>query len=219
MARTLGTSTLNALNAGSIVDRGLIKFEFTSGTYGFWTGSGQYTYDSLTYEGVGSLIRVNAFPSNTSGSAIGVEVELSSIADTALTNDILASIYDEEYNQQPVTIYTAYIDADTRTTLSVIQEFAGKVDKLEYRETVGGEARLIGSLESLARDFTRVGFRRRSDADQRLIDTNDGSLRHVAKAATQKIFWGRATPKESNGGGAPVAHTSVAGDNSLGARY
>lgn len=206
MAKALGTSTQNAIDAGDVIDRGLIKLELGSGTYGFWTGLGDYSYGGVTYEGAGSLIEVSALPSTVAGTALSVEVRLSAIANTELTNDILATIYDEEYSQKPVTIYTAYFSASTGTLLSVVTEFAGFIDAVNYDEEVGGEAVLIGSLESLARDFTRVGYRRRSQADQWTIDPNDGSLRHVSQAATQKIFWGRATPKENNGGGAPVKH-------------
>jgi hypothetical protein len=197
MAVTLPSGTLSALNAGDIIDRGLIRFDLGGGSYGFWTGVGPLVFGGLTYQGAGSLIQISAFPSTTSGGAISVEARLNSMPDSGLSPDVLSSIFAQDYNQRPVTIYTAYFNATTRALLSVETEYAGYIDKITQDETIGGEAVLVAQFESRARDFTRIGYRKRSDADQRRIDANDGGLRHVAVAATQKIYWGRNGPNGS----------------------
>lgn len=200
MALAIDTATLNALNAGLIADRTLVKFSIPGGPYGFWSGIGSLVWDGLTYVGAGSLIKISALAQVSDNSSVSVQAELSSIPDSQLTPDILATIENEVYHQMPVTIYTAYFNIETRALLSVETEFRGRIDRLIHTEFADGTYKIVGEFESISRDFLRTGFRMRTDTDQKTFAPNDGGLRHVQKAAVEKIYWGRNTPSSPKSG-------------------
>lgn len=215
MALAIDTGTLSALNSGIIADRTMIKFVLAGGTYGFWSGQGTFNWDGIDYVGSGSLIKISTLTQVTDNSSVSVQAELSSIPDTQLTPDILAMIENEIYHQQPVTIYTAYFNIETRALLSVETEFRGRIDRLTHTETADGEYKIVGEFESISRDFLRTGFRMRTDVDQKTFAPNDGGLRHVQKAAIEKIYWGRNTPSSPKSGATgPTGHRSQSGNTS-----
>ncbi|MEL6738348.1 MAG: hypothetical protein AAFO28_05440, partial [Pseudomonadota bacterium] len=80
----------------------------------------------------------------------------------------------------------------------------GRLDTLEVNEEIGGEAAISAKVESPARGLGRRGGRMRSDADQRLIDPNDGFFRNVAFAGERTLYWGGPRPARAgqvvNGG-------------------
>ncbi|MEK9751751.1 MAG: hypothetical protein VW338_00870 [Rhodospirillaceae bacterium] len=190
MAYGIDASTLAELQAGRANDRYMVLFDLVSGYYGFWGGLGTFSYNAVTYVGAGSLIGVEDVGQVSDGSAVPLILTLTAIPNSDLSPDVLASIENETYHQRPVVIMTAYFST-AGVLISVETEYRGYVDKITHEHVVGGEAVLRVHLESKARDHTRRGYRMRSDADQRLIDPNDGGLRHTIQAATVPILWGR----------------------------
>ena len=196
MAYDLSPTTKERLDAGRIVDRGLILFDLPSGFYGFWTGAGPFVYGGITYVGAGSLIEVSAVSQVTDGSAVPVTVRLSAVDQSPLTPDVLITIESEAYHQRPVTIMTAYFDPVSGDLLSVEREYRGYIDQIVHEEQPGKPYTLLCNLESKARDYLKIGYLKRSDAVQRLIDVNDGSLVYAAFAGTQNVFWGKKVPSK-----------------------
>ena len=194
MAYGISTATKERLDEGKIVDRGMILFDLPSALYGFWTGVGPFVYAGVTYVGAGSLLEVNDISQVTDGSAVPVTIRLSAVDQSALTPEVLVTIEDEQYHQRPVTIMTAYFDPVTGGLLSVEREYRGYIDQITHEEGVGKPYSLLCKLESKARDFQKVGYMKRSDAVQRLIDPDDGSLRYAAFTGTQNIYWGKTAP-------------------------
>lgn len=193
MALAFDPATQTALQAGRVADRGMILFDLGSGLYGFWTGLGPWMHGGVSYVGAGGLISIEGVKQVSDLSAVQVTARLASKAGTPLTPDILATIEDEDWHQQPVMISTAYFDPDTSALLSVEVEYRGVIDKLTHLIGEDGEAVLEGQFESRFRDHQRSGSRVRSDLDQRQIDPADDGLRHVTTVATDKILFGRST--------------------------
>lgn len=200
MALAIDTATLNALNAGRVADRSLVKFLLPGGTYGFWTGLGTLSWDGVDYVGAGALLELSAYTQVSDNSSVSVTASMCAVPGTDLTPNVLANIESEAYHQQLVYIYTAYIDQDTRALLSVVTEFKGRIDKLTHENSADGPYRIVANFESISRDFLRTGFRMRTDADQKTFAPDDGGLRHVQKAAIETIYWGRNPPKSPKGG-------------------
>ncbi|WP_375458891.1 DUF2163 domain-containing protein [uncultured Enterovirga sp.] len=193
MALALAGPTQTALDAGRIVDRAMILFDLGSGQYGFWSGLGPFTFEEITYVGAGSLIALDGVRQTSDLSAVQVKATLTSIPDTALTPDILATIEAEQYHQRPCTIMTAYFDPDTAALLSVEVEFRGMIDRIVHTEAVDRAAVLECHLESRFRDHTKTGYRMRSDGDQRRINPLDDGLAHVATVHSEQILFGRVS--------------------------
>lgn len=206
MVEFLNSTVQAQIATGRSADRSLLLFDFNphdqpgqdpAKMYGFWNGSGDIFIAGIKYQGVGLLIEINAYSSESDGSAVSVQVKLNAMEGSGLDPDILATIFQDItlYSQKPVTLSIRYIDPDTRVVQQDAVEYAGYVDKIEQQFVEGGENFLLVYCESRARDLTREGYRRHTDADQRLIDPNDGSLRHAQLAEDQKTYWGRATPE------------------------
>lgn len=193
--KTFDSNTLALLASGRAVARDLMLIDLASGLYGFWTGVGVLTYQSIDYVGAGTLIQLEPYAAVADLSAVPLVARLKAVPDSALSPDVLATIESEQYHQRPVVSSRSYIDPDTRAVLSVERCYRGYIDRIEHEDQVGGGAVLVAYLESKARDHTKTGYRMRSDTDQRRINANDGGLRHAAVAATQEIVWGRSTAK------------------------
>ena len=189
--RSFNATTLAKLDAGAIVTRGLLLFDFPSGLYGFWDGVGTLTYSGVDYVGSGQLISVEALNLVSGLAPPSITLTLTAIPDAGLTSDVLSSIEAEAYHQRPVTLNRAYIDPDTRALISVERVFRGYVDQISHEYTIGGGSVLTCAVESRARDNTRKGWRTRSDADQKRIDAADGGMRHATIAGSQVIYWGK----------------------------
>lgn len=203
MPRALNSTTVAALEDGRIKTRGMIRFDLGSGSYGFWTGVGPFAYAGLTYVGAGSLIEVEGLEQSSGLQSVSITARLTSVPNSDLTPDILATIENEVYHQKPVTIYTAYFDPDTSALMSVEIEYRGYIDQIVHKWTAAGEAVIEGHFESKFRDLSRSGYRVRSDADQKRLLSNDNSLRHVSTVASERILFGR-TQQQAPSVAAPV---------------
>ncbi|MGE4340421.1 MAG: hypothetical protein AB7E55_31400 [Pigmentiphaga sp.] len=196
--RVIDASTLAQLEAGAIVERDMILFDFPSGYHGFWTGLGPLVWNALTFNGIGSLISVGAIEESSGLDAIPLEIRLRAIPDSGLSPDILGTIEAEQYHQRTLIIYRAFFSPDSRALLSVEPRYRGYIDQIEHDVGAGGEYALVGRVESRALDHTRTGYRLRSEADQLLIDDEDTGLRYAGLAGKQQIWWGTNPPKKIN---------------------
>ncbi|MGF7160123.1 hypothetical protein FHS85_001746 [Rhodoligotrophos appendicifer] len=194
--RTIDAPTLATIEAGAIAERDMILFDFPSGFHGFWTGDGVFTWNGLTFNGTGSLLSVASIEERDDLGSVALEVRLRALPEAGLTGDVLAEIESEAYHQRPVTIYKAFFHPLTAALLSVSVRYRGTLDQIEHDEAADGEYTLIGRIECRSRDHTRTGYRLRSDADQRLIDPDDGGLRYAIGASRQQVYWGAERPKK-----------------------
>jgi hypothetical protein len=185
-----------ALDAGRVVRREFLRFEFGTGTYGFWSGIGPITYSGLVYQGAGSIIKISPLSGTTDGSSVPIQIRMSSIPNSELTPDVLAGIEDEDYNKRPVKLYRGFYDPANYTILDARWlRWSGTVDYIEHEIEPGGQAHLIFHCESRRLDDQRTGYRMRSDEDQRLIEANDRFFEHVATVGSRTIDWGRRPEK------------------------
>jgi hypothetical protein len=194
MSRLVETATLDALDAGAIIDRGAVLLELGSGAYGFWTGAGIRVHGGVNYVGAGSLIQIDGIRQTAGLESVPVVGRLTAIANSDLTPDVLANIENEIYHQHPVSVSTWYF-ATNGVFLSEFLEYRGYIDRIVHTESVNGDSVLEFHCESRFRDHQRSGYRVRSDNDQKRINQFDNGLQHVAKVATERVLFGRsATP-------------------------
>lgn len=189
--RSLDPAVEGHLAAGHSSRRTLLLLDLPSGLWGFWTGFGAIEVDGVTFVGAGSLATIQGLNEQSGLSAVPVVIALKSVPDTALTPDVLATIENEAYHQRPATIFSAWLDPDTRALVAVDQEYRGYIDRVAHKDQEGGQTLLEVTLESKARDHHKTLGRVRGDADQRRIDPADAGLSYAATAAKFDIVWGR----------------------------
>ena len=190
--RTLSPEVLDTLDKGRAVIRSLLRFDFGK-TYGFWTGSSEWTYNGVTYV-PGGIITIAAIPGQMGFESQGLELELAQAVDKGLTPDVLSTIETEIYHQKPVTISDAHFDPDTNALLFVEPMYRGYVDTIEHEK--GPDGRLTMRCESRAVDNVKANYRVRSNADQQQISANDNFFQYVESAQKEDVFWG-ATKKKN----------------------
>lgn len=190
---------LDLLDSGEIVERGMLLFDLPSGLYGFWDGGYDLVHEGITYL-PGKVIQVEDATFGSNLASTSLVLRLSAIPDTDLTEDVLATIEQEDYHQRPVTISIMYIHPETREIIGVEREYRGYIDKIEHNYSVGGNAELMCYLESRARDHSRQGHRTRNDEDQKRILSNDKFFSHAGLSGSTPIYWGRLPPSPTGGG-------------------
>lgn len=191
MPRSYNSAVQSALDAGRVGDRTLVTMVLGSGTYGFWSGQGTFSFNGVTYVGAGSLIEIEGIKQTSDLSAVAVVGRLTAIANSDLSPDVLATIENEVYHQRPCSISTAYFDVDTGGLLNVEIEYDGIIDRIVHTESIDGRAQIEVYLESNFRDHQRSGYRMRSSADQHRIDDTDTGLRYVNSVADEPVTFGR----------------------------
>lgn len=197
MALALDTATRTALNAGAVSFRYLAKFELDDDTYYF----GNHTpgdYISVLGEswyGLGGLAQVSDLRTQSGLAADEATLRLNGtflmVVPEGYENasSWLRDVLQQDMINRRCTIYELIEQADTGAPLTAIQKFAGPIDRtpldLEQPE-------LSIRVRSNRQALTWANGRSRSDADQRRIDVDDGSLRHVTDVAARggKLAWG-----------------------------
>lgn len=185
-------AVLAQIAKGAYTSTHLLLFDFVEGLYGFWGGHGPVTVNGVTYVGAGSLIEVSQVNLGSDLAASPLTVAVRALPETALSPDVLATIDNYGYKNRPAHLSLAYFDPVAGTIVTAFQWWQGYVDTIEHNQTVGGEYSLIAHLEPLSLDHSRVGYRLRSDADQRLIDPADRFFEHAGTTAVMKIQYGRS---------------------------
>lgn len=167
------------LNEGRVKIGSGVKFEFGTGTYGFFSGKGALDYNGLTYKG-NSIIEIDepAFALGTSANP--VTMRLPARSDFGLTPDKLLLIEEEEYKGRPVTLYDFYFDPDDNAFLHAEPTFYGYVDTIDHREE-GDDAWLEANIETESIDNFREGYRYASHEDQQLVSAGDMFFEHAAR--------------------------------------
>lgn len=190
---SLPSTVLDLLDEGRISIRGLIRFEFGTGTYGFIKANAPLVYGGLTYQ-PGGLITVSDLNSETGLIAKQFSVSLASSPDDGLTPEVLQNIESEDYRDRPVKVYDAYFHPDTNEHLFTQILMKGYVDTIEHLESTNTGYTIVANCETRALDYSRLNGRFRSDADQRRRSATDGFFVNAALRGREKIYWGSADP-------------------------
>lgn len=193
---------LEKLDKGEIVIRGMIRFDFGTGTYGFIRSNQPLTYNGLTYV-PGGLIQVSELNDAVGLSAQQFSITLAASPDDDLTPNVLRTIEAEDYRDRPVTIFDAQFDPDTGALLSVETMRRGYVDLIRHVRDYQTGYTIIADCESRAIDYTRKNGRKRSDADQQRRYPGDKYFQNASLRGRELVAWGReATPSNVvNSGG------------------
>jgi hypothetical protein len=194
MARSVDAATLARLQAGTISRTEMLLFDLPSpsGLIGFFSGIGTFEWSGVTFTGAGTLFEIDTIGSSMDGSAVPLVIRLNGDARAGLTPTVLATIESVQYRGRPVTVYRRYMHPETYAELSTELIYRGKIDTMVHKIQEGEQAVLECHTENVLIDLARSGYRMRSDADQRLIDANDGSMRFTSTVPDFKIDWGSA---------------------------
>lgn len=186
--KTIATAALEALDRGDAIVTGAVEIGATPPVR-VWGGNGRLPFDGRTFEGIGDRGLVQVVGGALGGTSQAITLTLSGIEP-----EVLQLLDADEVSGAPAVLWRLIFSSDGNTLLDYNVWARGRLDQLPQEEEVGGTATIKAVLETAARGLSRRGGRMRSDADQRLIDPNDGFFKHVSYAGQKTLYWGGRKP-------------------------
>jgi hypothetical protein len=164
----------------------LADMEFDSGTVYAWTGIGDLSYNSQTYQGVGHFGSISPVSESTDLTANGVTLTLSGVP-SALLSAVLGSV---THNNE-VTLRLALIDSNGALVVDPYILFKGLMDIPSISDT--GETSIIQiQVENRLIDLQRKREIRYTNEAQLALYTGDVGLEYVASLQDKEINWGKS---------------------------
>lgn len=195
MAYTIPSLMQDQLDLPERYSAVFLTFVLGTNTYGFWTGAGPKTYNSILYNTGGSLIEMSSFDQNADGSVSECTLKLSASPDKGLDDDALMTFYDEDWQFGRVTIQLAYLDPDTLDPVGAILFIRGVIYEAPFRRGPGVGSYIEARVVSQGIKLSENGGRYRNNATQIALDPTDTSLVDIGAlgaSITKQIKWGQA---------------------------
>jgi hypothetical protein len=160
MSRVLDSGTAAAFSAPTTRPLTLVMLTFLSGVQYVWSGVGPFTWNGMTFQGMGDLGNIEDIAESSSVQAEGTSVTLSGI-----NNADLAESMEDSQPGLPAKVWYGGLDATGALVGDPVLQFSGYIDQPTI--TVGAEESTIRiALESRMNDHGRPNCRRYTSADQ-----------------------------------------------------
>lgn len=200
--RVMSQTALEALEEGTARITAAIAID-TAEPLRVWGGQGYLTLEGETYSPIGdSEVGI------ATGATIGGVAQNMSLSLSGIEPEILELLDAADAQGAGVAVWTVLFDSSGTQLLDAHVHRRGRIDRLPVSETAGGTSTITAEVESPGRGLGRRTGRMRSDADQRLINSSDGSMRLVSFAAEKTLYWGGRRPSRA---GSSVGGTSAGG--------
>lgn len=184
MARDISSAFTDEINAKLLRPAFFIKAEFDSGDVRVWTGIGEKTYDSETYQGLGNFLSMSAIQESQDLQANGVQFNLSGVPSSYISIALA-----EDYQWRPISMWFAVLDTDKSIIADPYLVFQGKMDVLEIVDN-GEESSLVMYAENDLIILTRDKERRYTPEDQKKDYPSDKGFDFVPLIQDVEITWG-----------------------------
>lgn len=198
--KTYSAAWKAALAAGSAVTHGAVKI-MTTPPFLVWSGAGNLTIGADTFVGVGDAGLVMASGGQIGGTEDGITLQLSGV-----DPDVAGLVDYAALRNAQTEIWRLGCDPSAQVVLDAQVFDRGRLDKVTREDVLGGTATLKAAVETAARGLGKKTGRITSDADQRMINPNDGSSSRVTSAGDLTMAWGGKPPARAGAalpGGAP----------------
>lgn len=194
--KSIATAALDALDKGKAIVVGAVEIAADPAVR-VWGGHRPLELEVLpgdvrTFQPLGdrSLVKV-------AGGAIGGQAQSITLVLSGIEPAVLELLDSSEVAGAPATLWRLIYDSSGTRLLGFNVWARGRLDTLPRDEEIGGTASITATIETPARSSGMRGARLRSDADQRLIDANDGFFKHIAYAGEKKLHWGGRRPERA----------------------
>ena len=185
MARNLTAAMISALTAATVSPRLLAFFDFPSGAVRVWTGQGDQSWDSQTWNGIGSFGTFRPPQTGSDISAKGAEFGL-----TGIPSSTLSAALGDAYQGKICKCWLACLDSAGAIVADPYLISYGFMDTMTIDEG-GATASVKITSESRLKDLERPRVRRYTDEDQQHEYPGDLGLEFVAAIQNLPIHWGQ----------------------------
>ncbi len=203
MPRTLSSEMIAALAAPVVRLAVFAELQMSNETLYMWSGLGPITWNGMTFQGVGTLGKVEGISEDTTVEAKGVQISLSGIP-----SSMISEALDNMRLMQPVNLWLACFTAAGQVISDPVVSFSGLMDKPTIHDD-GSTCTITINVENVLVDLNRPVPRHYTQADQQLdlaltltrlglsTTTVDTGFSHVNVIQELTVFWG-SNPKSVN---------------------
>lgn len=184
--RDLTTGVQTAIIADQVNPILFFEGEFASGFVRVWSGIGEISWNSYTWQGIGTLGGVGAIHESSDIQANGVTVTFSGIP-----SDLISLTLDDVVQGKLGKIYFGFMDANNAIIADPALMFEGRLDIPAIEEN-GDTATIQITYESRLIDLQKPRERRYTNEDQQLQYSGDLGFEFVPALQEQQINWGKA---------------------------
>lgn len=184
--RDLTSGVQTAIIADQVNPILFFEGEFASGFVRVWSGIGEISWNSYTWQGIGTLGGVGAIHESSDIQANGVTVTFSGIP-----SDLISLTLDDVVQGKLGKIYFGFMDANNAIIADPALMFEGRLDIPAIEEN-GDTATIQITYESRLIDLQKPRERRYTNEDQQLQYSGDLGFEFVPALQEQQINWGKA---------------------------
>lgn len=185
MARSLPAALATQFAADELKPFYAVELGFDSGTLRFWTGLGEITANSVTWDGAGMVLSISSPNEGIDLSADGITISFA-----GLDTSIIGVVLTQNYRNRSAKVFIGALDATNQPVSDLYQVFAGRIDIMSIEED-GQTATVVMSVENVLIDLERPRSRKLTDEEQRKRFFDDPSLSKIGKLQDRQISWGR----------------------------
>ena len=186
MSRGISSALRTATEAGTVYPFLLCEINFAGGVQYIWSGAGNLSWDSKTWQGVGDYGSISTVSESANLDAGGVRHSLSGVAAANLVN-----VLSDDFQGRDITDYFGCLDAaiDGNIIVDPIVIWKGKMDVGYIDE--GAEASIVTiTSESDFYTINRPRSRRMTDGDQQSVHSGDKFFEFTESVAEGPIATG-----------------------------
>jgi len=184
VSRGITTAASNAAASDTVRPVWFFEGEFSSGYVRLWTGLGDISWDSKTWQGVGNLGSVDAVRETAEIRAEGINLSLSGIP-----SDIVSKVLTEARTGKPVNVWLGLLTSAGTVIADPIDYFQGRMD-VPTIEDAGDTSVVRITAESRLISLERPRIRRYTDEDQQSEYSGDKGFEHAATTFSAVIPFG-----------------------------
>lgn len=191
--RHLSSAVTSAYAAPTVRTHMLAHVTMTSTTMRLWTGVGTLSVGSLTYDGLGTLGRVEAIQEDSDVFPRAVRMRLTAVSSAALYEPMTENLFGN-----PVELYRTIL-TDSYTVVNTPElAFKGRMNEVDIRLRDGSEGDYFEvTVESRLRREPRAAYYTRQDIA--LTYSGDTFFNYLEQIPHAKAKWGQ-TPTTFQGG-------------------
>jgi len=183
MARDLSAAMISAAAAPSVSPIFLVRMEFDSGTVRVWSGLGELSWNSETWQGVGSLGQIEPLTESGDFVANGANLKLSGIP-----SDLIAIALGQHYQGRAAAIYFGMMNSSGAVIVDPVQLYTASMDTMEIDEQ-GETCSITVRIESEAVSLKRAREWRYTHEDQQIDYPGDLGLEYIVSLQDKDIIW------------------------------
>lgn len=194
--RSMAPAARAALEAGEAIEAGAVAI-FCDPVFATWGGWGDLTIvipgiGPVVHKGNGDRTMVQETGGGLGGAEQGFQIALSGVDPDNDPLDTATGV-----RGAPAIIHRLIFDGTGANLLDTEVRGRGRLDEMPRTDTPGGTSTITLKIEGAARGAGRQGARARTDADQRLINGNDGGFRRISHAGDVTLNWGGKKPERA----------------------